>query len=181
MKTALLLSLLVLMAAPAYAEDPAPTFPHALKPESARPRLKQAGALHCLAWQASAAGVTTRLSCTLRVPNVKNSNATFEGEMDGKGLYLVSPGPIQVLWNVLAPTRYLPEHAVAGTYDTTGKFSFAYAQGNKNVLIGGLDDVVALELIAPTIDAIGPGTTLTLRRSGRSPATGSPKGADDAS
>lgn len=147
-----------------------------------RPHLKQVGALHCLAWQAAVDDVTTRLSCALRIPNVETANAEFEGEMRGKGLYLVSPGPVQVLWNVLAPTRYLPVRALAGTYDTTSKHSFSYAQGNQNVLLGGMDDVVALELIGPTIDAIGPGTKLTLRQIRPEPAKAAPSsGVDDAS
>jgi hypothetical protein len=84
--------------------------------------------------------------------------------MYGRGLYLVDPGGVQVLWNVLAPTSALEPTAIAGDYDIVSKHGFKDAQSRPNLLIGGSNDVVGLELIAPPVDAIDPSTRLTLRR-----------------
>lgn len=81
-----------------------------------------------------------------------------------EGLYLVWPGQVRTLWNVLAPTRQLPPEAVEGEYDTVSKHDFADAKKTPNLLIGGMNDVVVLELVAPLIDPIGPSTRLILRR-----------------
>lgn len=128
-------------------------------------RLKLAGALHCLASRAEGAA-TSKLACTLRLQDVDGGEQSFEGVLHGDGLYLVSPGEVRTLWNVLAPTRRLRPEALEGDYDVVSKHNFAYAQQRPNLLIGGMDDVVALELVAPRVDPISPATRLTLRRAG---------------
>lgn len=125
--------------------------------------LKQVGALHCTAREAEGAA-TTRLRCRLRLSKVDVEKASYEGEMYGRGLHLVDPGGVQVLWNVLAPTRLLEPAALAGDYDIVSKHGFKYSRSNPNLLIGGMDDVVGLELVAPTVDAIDASTRLTLRQ-----------------
>lgn len=84
--------------------------------------------------------------------------------MHGEGLYLVDPGGVRTVWNVLAPTRELRPDALEGDYDVVSKHNFKYAEDRPNLLIGGMDDVVALELVAPPVDPISPSTRLTLRR-----------------
>jgi hypothetical protein len=126
-------------------------------------RLEQVGALHCTARKAEGAA-TTKLRCRLRLSDVDVEQANYEGEMYGRGLYLVEPGGVQVLWNVLAPTRLLEPTALAGDYDIVSKHGFEQARSNPNLLIGGMDDVVGLELIAPPVDAIDASTRLTLRQ-----------------
>jgi hypothetical protein len=125
--------------------------------------LKPVGALHCSATRAEGAA-TSKLACTLRLMGADADQAKFEGLLYGEGLYLVSPGIIRTLWNVLSPTRRLPIHALEGEYDTKSKHDFAYVRHKQNLLIGGMNDTVVLDLIAPRVDPISPSTRLTLRR-----------------
>jgi hypothetical protein len=138
---------------------------HAQSEGSIPGRLKLAGALHCLASRAEGAA-TSKLACTLRLQDEDATEQSFEGVLYGEGLYLVSPGEVRTLWNVLAPTRHLRPEALEGDYDVVSKHKFAYAEQRPNLLIGGMDDVVALELVAPRVDPISPATRLTLRRTG---------------
>lgn len=130
-------------------------------------RLKLAGALHCLASRAEGAA-TTKLTCSLRLQEVDVSEQSFEGVLHGEGLYLVSPGGVRTVWNVLSPTRRLRPEALEGDYDVHSKHKFAYAQQKANVLVGGMDDVIALELVAPRVDPISPSTRMTLNRTRKS-------------
>lgn len=126
--------------------------------------LEPVGALHCTARRAEGAA-TTKLRCNLRLSDARDDRGTFEGEMFGEGLYLVAPGEISVVWNVFAPGP-IQASSLAGDYDTVSKHRFKYEQENRNLLIGGRNDVVALELIAPRVDPITPATRLTLREAG---------------
>lgn len=125
--------------------------------------LQRVGALHCLATRAEGSA-TTRLQCDLRLADVDVQQEAFEGVLYGEGLYLVAPGEVRTLWSVLSPTRRLEPAALEGDYDIVSKHGFAYAQEHPNLLIGGMNDVVALELISPRVDPIEPSTRLTLRR-----------------
>jgi hypothetical protein len=155
-------ALALLLAGGASAVTAAADNPAHRQPARGPGNLKQVGALHCLASKAQGAP-TTKLTCDLKLSQAQAAQKRYEGIMFGEGLYLVSPGPVRVLWNVLAPTRLLEPTALAGDYDIVSKHGFAYARENRNVLVGGMDDVVGLELISPQVDAITPSTRLTLR------------------
>lgn len=131
---------------------------------SAQPEavLKRAGALQ----REASAGDTSRtekvtdLKCVLRL---RHSDKTYavSGTLYDSGLYVVEGG-IRVFWSVLPPTDNLEPTALAGDYDITSKFGFKYAHQRSDVLVGGMNDSVALELVTPTVDAINPSVRLTL-------------------
>jgi len=150
----MLLALMLLAAAPTGAGSE----------EATTGGLKQVGALSCTASRDEVGPATTKLDCLLRLDGGMHPDARLLGEMYGNGLYLVSPGYIEVLWNVLAPTRVIAPGSLTGEYDRISSHDFPYVRDNGNVLVGGLNDVIALELIAPTIDAIDASTRLVLRR-----------------
>jgi hypothetical protein len=89
------------------------------------------------------------------------TTSAVTGTLHGSALYLVDGG-IRVFWRVLSPTDKLEPTALAGDYDITSKFGFKYAQQRSDVLVGGMNDSVALELVTPTVDAINPSVRLTL-------------------
>lgn len=126
--------------------------------------LKQAGAMTCGATPGDTElhQKVTHLECSLKIFGSSDSHAVT-GKLYGSGLYLVEPGGIRVTWSVLSPTTNLRPDALAGTYDTRSEFAFEHVENNQNVLVGGMNDNVALELLAPAlIDAINPSVRLTL-------------------
>lgn len=127
--------------------------------------MRGVGALHCLARldQRSEAIDTTRLECQFRLMGPRTKAQFYEGEIVGTGLWLVDPGPVRLAWHVLAPTRQLDVHALAGDYDTVSSHDLALAKTSPNILFGGKGESIALELMAPVVDGISPSTRLTLR------------------
>jgi hypothetical protein len=121
------------------------------------------GALACEARKLRPNAEATELDCGLRL-DTGATEARFTGEMRGKGLYIVYPGRVRVLWRVLASDPQTPLTALAGSYDASSDRSYAFVRENDNVLVGGNDDEVVLELLAPRVDAIGSETRLSLRR-----------------
>jgi hypothetical protein len=128
--------------------------------------LKPAGALECetSARDTSRTEKVTNLDCVLRLRDRDKSYAVT-GKLYGSALYLVEGG-VRVLWSVLAPTDNLEPTALAGDYDITSKFGFEHAQKRTDVLVGGMNDSVALELVHPPLEtAINPSVRLTLAMS----------------
>ena len=126
--------------------------------------LQRVGALDCLGHAANTGaphGGDTRLVCELHLYNDKPPLA-LEGTMFGRGVYLVSPGGRHVMWSVLAPGENIEPTAVAGSYDTRSAHHFAYVKERSDVLAGGLAGSIVLQLVEPTIGAIGPSTRLEL-------------------
>lgn len=89
----------------------------------------------------------------------------YEGVVLGRGLYLVAPKGTQVQWKVLSAAALEPGD-LEGDYDIVSKHSFQYERRNNSVLVGGRNDLVALELVAPRADVVKPSTRLTLRKLG---------------
>ena len=134
-------------------------------PAVAAPRdLQRVGALDCLSHAANTGaphGGGTRLVCELHLYNDKPP-LELKGTMFGRGVYLVSPGGRHVVWSVLAPVENIESTAVAGTYDTRSAHHFPYVKERSDVLAGGLAGSIVLQLVEPTIEAIGPATRLEL-------------------
>jgi len=127
--------------------------------------LRQVGSLHCLARlvdDASSADMTT-LQCQLRLEGPGMKAQDYEGELVGSGLWLVDPGPVRLLWAVLAPVEAIDKQGLTGDYDIVSSNDFKLAEAKENVLFGGPADSIALELLSPTVDGIGKSTRLTLK------------------
>lgn len=126
--------------------------------------LRQAGALHCLATLADdGPPETTDLQCQLRLTDGELTTRHYEGEIVGSGLWLVNPGPVRLVWQVLAPTDDIDPDALEGDYDIVARHDYDLAETDKNALFGGDADSIALRLLAPAVDGINPSTLLTLQ------------------
>lgn len=127
-------------------------------------KLRPAGTLYCTASAAEAAA-KTNLQCRLHLDGSKRVAGKYEGVVLGRGLYLVAPKGTQVQWKVLSAVALEPGD-LEGDYDIVSKHSFQYERRNNSVLVGGRNDLVALELVAPRADVVKPSTRLTLRKLG---------------
>lgn len=126
--------------------------------------LQRVGALACLASERDTPRQddVTSLTCYLNLFGGKPS-LRFSGTMQGRDVVLVEPGTQRVLWSVLAPVRNVEPTALAGTYDSASTHNFPFVKQHSNVLAGGMAGSIVLELVSPTVDAIGPTTRLELR------------------
>jgi hypothetical protein len=69
----------------------------------------------------------------------------YEGEIERFGLDLGVTGETVLGWAVLAPSRGLPDYALAGTYSgVSADASFGLGGGAK-VLVGGSNDTISLQ------------------------------------
>jgi hypothetical protein len=123
--------------------------------------LVSVGALTCEAKRVTPDASATLLDCGLRFDF--GIEATYTGEMHGKGLYLVHPGEVHVVWRVLAKGPSIAPESLAGVYRTSSNHAYPFVRNNSNVLVGGKEAAVVLELLAPRVDAIGSDTHLSLR------------------
>jgi Protein of unknown function (DUF992) len=123
--------------------------------------LVSVGALTCEARRVTPDASATLLDCGLRFD--LGIKAAYTGEMHGKGLYLVHPGEIHVVWRVLAKDPSIAPEALVGVYSTSSNHAYPFVRNNSNVLVGGKEAAVVLELLAPRVDAIGSDTHLSLR------------------
>jgi hypothetical protein len=131
----------------------------------ARPEgvLKPAGALTCRATPAAQSSkADTKFDCSLKLYNNPH-RYKVDGRMTGPGLYLVAPGGTAVVWRVLSPTVNLDPRAISGSYDINSKYRFAFSQERADVLVGGVNDTVALQLVSPVVGAVEPDMKLTLK------------------
>lgn len=145
----------IFLAADAGAQSPAR--------EEGKRALQPIGDLECVASRLTTGRIGTKLSCKL-VLTGQQTAVDFEGEMYGEALYLALPMKGRVHWKVLAPNPGLKAADVVGDYDRVSKHGFQYPRDNRKVLLGGMDDVVGLELTAPVIDGLDASTLLTLRQ-----------------
>jgi hypothetical protein len=131
---------------------------------SGQDALQRVGALACLASEKDTQrqeDVTT-LTCDLNLFGGKPS-LRLSGTMHGRNVTLVEPGTRRVVWSVLAPVRNVEPKALAGAYDTASAHNFPSMEKRSDVLAGGMAGSIVLQLVTPTVDAIGPTTRLELR------------------
>ena len=128
----------------------------------ATPALKPVATLECTASRLRDRPTGTKLACTLRADH-KAGETKYEGEMYGEALYLLAPNDIRVSWKVSAHTQSVKAQQLEGDYDRVSRHGLAYPRNNRKVLMGGKDDLVALELVAPVIEGLDASTFLTLR------------------
>lgn len=124
-------------------------------------RLQRVGGLSCVVSAGEREGVS-RLACELRLFHAATDIRRYQGELTGSGLALVDPGSINVIWSVLAPVYELDPTGLIGSYDTTSLHGFVYAGQSSQLLVGGVNDSVGLELQAPAVNAVRPETRMTL-------------------
>lgn len=131
---------------------------------SGQDALQRVGALACLASEANTQrqGDVTDLTCDLNLFGDKPP-LRLSGTMHGRNVTLVEPGTRRVIWSVLAPVRNVEPTALAGAYDTTSAHHFPSVEKRSDVLAGGMAGSIVLQLVTPTVDAIGPTTRLELR------------------
>ena len=126
--------------------------------------LERTGSLTCLATDADTSGRdidASKMTCELKL-FANNKTAKLEGRFYGKGLYLADPAGRQAVWRVLAPKPDIEPRVLEGDYDVTSSTGLSFPLNHEGVLVGGTDDTIALELLAPDVDAIDPATRLTL-------------------
>jgi hypothetical protein len=138
--------------------------------------LQIVGALHCRLALAEGEPRLERtlLNCQYRQHNHSQKPVQLTGEMVGSGLWLVNPGVVSVMWNVLAPTPTVHPRDIAGDYDIEPSYNYALADKRSNILYGGLGDTFALELVSARLDGISPSTRMTLRVGPSNPAVPTP-------
>lgn len=131
-------------------------------PLSAQEVLKRAGSLACLAAAEDASEDNgTSLTCELNLFGDK-PQLRLKGTLHGRGLDLVEARTRRVVWSVLAPAVNVEPTAIAGSYDTKTAHNFPYVKERTDVLAGGMAGSIVLQLVSPTVDAIGPETRLEI-------------------
>lgn len=126
--------------------------------------MKLVGGLHCAVGPVANLEVPAELACELRLMAPAPARLGLAGRMTGSGLPLLAPGQITLFWTVYAPTLHLDPVAVEGTYDVGSRHGFVIAEQSDRVLVGGMNDSVVLELVAPRINPISQDTRLVLDR-----------------
>lgn len=124
--------------------------------------LVRVGALVCQtrAAEAQQEKAETLLSCTFRSDG-DAVQQEYSGKMSGHGLYLTEPGGVEAIWGVLAMTPQLDPKALAGKYDKRSKYEFQRSE-RTDILFGGDQDAIGLELVMPTLGPLSPDTVLEL-------------------
>jgi len=72
----------------------------------------------------------------------------YEGEIDRFGLDLGVTGETVMGWAVFAPSRGLPDYALAGTYSGVAADASFGLGGGAKVLVGGSNDTISLQPVS---------------------------------
>jgi len=102
------------------------------------------------------------LTCDLSFNDSEGKSASVDGRLFGRGLYLERDPEMRMVWKVFAPQQITSPELMNGDYDIESRYNFPLLETNKNVLVGGERDTIALQLVEPQMDAIDPATRLTL-------------------
>jgi len=89
-------------------------------------------------------GSTRSLSCKFESVSSREPEY-YEGEIERFGLDLGVTGETVMGWAVFAPTRGLPDHALAGTYTGVAADASFGLGGGAKVLVGGSNKTIQLQ------------------------------------
>lgn len=105
---------------------------------------------------------TVFISCHMEWTGAQRPEQVYSGRLIDSDAWVQKPGPVELVWQVLAPQQDIAPERLRGDYDIASSLGYDGQPGSDTLLFGGQGDAIALKLEAPRVAAISPSVRLQL-------------------